>query len=900
MKILLHLSPFLLSFLFLNQSLLAQDYPVVRCHTVEAEQARRAQNPEMETIDQFEKWMNKTMDVNRSSVITTIPVVFHIIHNNSSVGSGTNISSTYISAQLSQLNNDFRKISGTSGDNNNSVGADSEIEFCLAAVDPSGNAISEPGINRINRVSKGWTAPPYGTCPGGQFNDAYIENTIKPQSQWNPNDYMNIWLMDINCGILGYAQFPNSSGLSGLGSSNGNANTDGVVLIYSSVGSTVTPYPGAAPYNKGRTATHEVGHFLGLRHIWGDTNCGTDYCNDTPTQETSSGGCPNTTTCDGQNDMVENYMDYSDDSCMNIFTNNQKSRMQTVLSNSPRRGSLGNSSACSSGSGNSCSTTISSFPYTETFESGLGAWSNGGGDSFDWTRDSGSTPSGSTGPSSASNGSFYIFMESSSPNYSNKRAIITGPCLNFAGAPTASVSFKYHNYGASAMGSLDFQVSTNGSNWSTVWTVSGNQGNSWKTATLNLNSYAGQTIYIRFNGITGTTWQGDMAIDNFVVTTTTGGGGSSCSSTVNTSNYSEGFESSFGLWTQGSGDDTNWTRRSGSTPSGSTGPSSATEGSFYAYVEASSPNYPSKKAFLDSPCINFDGLGNKIVNFKYHMYGSNMGTLLLRASTNNGVSWTTAWSESGNQGNSWQDATVNLGSYSGVVKLRFDYTTGSSYRGDCAIDAFSIGSTSGGGSSCEDINVSITFDDYPEETSWQITNGSNAVVASGNNYGSQGDGSTINIPACLPNGCYTFTIFDTYGDGICCSYGNGSYTVTNGSNQVVVSGGSFGSSESSNFCLSNASREISIDQLEKEIVIKVFPNPSSGLFNVELISEVNDEEASLMLYNLLGELVFAKAEKSERGMNSYHIDLSEMSAGTYVLNVRVGSQMRTERLVIYR
>src|SRR5690606_30046859 len=108
--------------------------------------------------------------------------------------------------------------------------------------------------------------PPYGTCGAGDsFNSAYIEGTIKPQSQWDPNQYFNIWVMDINCGILGYAQFPSQSGLPGLINNGGPANTDGVVILTSSVGSTLAPNPQGNTYNRGRTATHEVGHCFGLR-----------------------------------------------------------------------------------------------------------------------------------------------------------------------------------------------------------------------------------------------------------------------------------------------------------------------------------------------------------------------------------------------------------------------------------------------------------------------------------------------------------------------------------------------------------------------------------------------------------------------------------------------------------
>ena len=89
---------------------------------------------------------------------------------------------------------------------------------------------------------------------------------------------MNVWVADLSGGLLGYAQFPSNSGLGGLNANGGAASTDGVVHLYSTIGSVANPFPGGAPYNLGRTMTHEVGHWLGLRHIWGDANCGNDFC----------------------------------------------------------------------------------------------------------------------------------------------------------------------------------------------------------------------------------------------------------------------------------------------------------------------------------------------------------------------------------------------------------------------------------------------------------------------------------------------------------------------------------------------------------------------------------------------------------------------------------------------
>jgi hypothetical protein len=329
--------------------------PIIRCGTVEAEEELRNLFPKRESIEDFEKWLAPnvlTYKAQKSGVrsVQVLPIVFHIIHNGENVGSGANISSDLVYHQIKQLNFDFRKVAGTSGDNNNAVGADTEIEFCPATFDPDGNLMAVPGINRINRNDMGWTAPPY-TRP-------YVQSSIKPDSQWDPNRYINIWVVQLSGTLLGYAQFPNSSGLDGLDANNGIASTDGVVIIPSSVGSTEFRNPNGGVYDSGRTLTHELGHFFGLRHIWGDgagcsdgsasTNCACsldDFCDDTPNAGRANYGCPNAETC-GSVDMKENYMDYTNDACMNIFTEDQKVRMKVVMSLSPRRSQLLSSSEC--------------------------------------------------------------------------------------------------------------------------------------------------------------------------------------------------------------------------------------------------------------------------------------------------------------------------------------------------------------------------------------------------------------------------------------------------------------------------------------------------------------------------------------------------------------------------
>ena len=339
----------------------------VRCYTDEMHQQLLQDHPELESRQQFESWMQSSVIQQQSMAIIGgvyyIPVVVHVIHNGEAVGTGSNVSFAAIQSQIDVLNEDFRKMLGSNGWNTHPDGADTKIEFCLSQRRPDGSAfpVGEPGVNRINRTTAGFTTPPFTTT--------YIDATIKPYTYnnnvptatrgWDPAKYMNIWLCNISGGILGYAQFPQSP-LGGMGCGTPAAATDGVVFLYNSIGkSAVTGFTGV--YNEGRTATHEIGHWLGLRHIWGDGGCTVDdFCNDTPEAAAANFGCPaGTNSCtaapDAGPDMIENYMDYTDDLCMNIFTNDQKMRMRTVLENSPLRATLINSDACTPPNANDAS-----------------------------------------------------------------------------------------------------------------------------------------------------------------------------------------------------------------------------------------------------------------------------------------------------------------------------------------------------------------------------------------------------------------------------------------------------------------------------------------------------------------------------------------------------------------
>lgn len=297
----------------------------------------------------------------------TLPVIFHVIHRGETEGAigSQNLSQAIIQAQLNQLNADYANLSGSAY----GVAADVQIRFCLAQQDPGGSALAQPGIERINGVTQGWdnvNVAPYVT-PASILN--YFDNTIKPASIWDPYRYINVWTADMDAsGLLGYASFPALSTLPGLNNSETDL-TAGVVIAAGSAGS-VTTQGYAAPYNMGRTLTHELGHFFGLRHIWGDGDCNaTDYCADTPPQDAETAGCPAPGTLNNcipnVPKMFENYMDYSNDVCLNTFTADQAVRCQTVMDNSPRRLSLITSNACTPPVANAVSFLTASTATTE-------------------------------------------------------------------------------------------------------------------------------------------------------------------------------------------------------------------------------------------------------------------------------------------------------------------------------------------------------------------------------------------------------------------------------------------------------------------------------------------------------------------------------------------------------
>lgn len=324
---------------------------LVRCYSTEYEKSLQNKNRFRADKASFETWIAKKITdqkksnsrVSAVSGPTVIPVVVHVISNGEAIGTSENISDAQVISQIISLNNDYRKKVGTMGYNNNPVGADANIEFVLAVKDPNGNPTN--GIDRKTYSNTYW-------------DEAGVENTLKPATIWDPTKYLNIWVVNFGGdldGVLGYAQFPEFSTLTGIDYPPFTAQTDGVIIGYQYFGNLDYDNNGSfnldSTYGYGRTTTHEVGHWLGLRHIWGDESCGTDYVADTPVHEADNYGCfshPKANSCGTADEMFENYMDYTDDLCMNIFTINQVDRFNAVILNSPRRKELPSSTGLAS------------------------------------------------------------------------------------------------------------------------------------------------------------------------------------------------------------------------------------------------------------------------------------------------------------------------------------------------------------------------------------------------------------------------------------------------------------------------------------------------------------------------------------------------------------------------
>lgn len=495
---------------------------------------------------------------------------------------------------------------------------------------------------------------------------------------------------------------------------------------------------------------------------------------------------------------------------------------------------------------NSTCITIANSDHTESFENGLGDWTQSTSDDVDWTNTTGSTPSYLTGPSFANHGNRYLFTESSNGNR-DKTAKLISPCFDLAGAQGPSFNFHYHMYG-STMGSLIINVIDQATNQSsTVFTQSGNQSNQWTIESIDLSSFIGKSVKIEIVGQIGMSYRSDMAIDKLTVADNvtscvqagapcedgnlctsgetydqncncTGGvytdndndgvcvgedgddndecvpvAGPSCNlcpSTVN-GTFLDGFNGHFLYWTQATNDNKQWVRYSGSTPSSKTGPTYAIEGSHYVYIEASYGGYPFKNAVMSSSCIDLSYLSTPKLAFSYHMYGSSMGSLKVSVKDVATGALTEVFYEAGDQGNSWNLSQIDLSSFANkTIKIIIEGETGYGFRSDIAIDKVEISNTAG------NLQANAEPRNYVE--------------------------------------------------------------------------------------ISSANKEIDIKQ--DIIDVSMYPNPVKDILTVEFESTVSGN-ATLMLYNTNGQLVLEDKVGLRKGVLKKEIDVNSLTSGTYHLSL---------------
>ncbi|WP_203294982.1 GEVED domain-containing protein [Luteirhabdus pelagi] len=425
-----------------------------------------------------------------------------------------------------------------------------------------------------------------------------------------------------------------------------------------------------------------------------------------------------------------------------------------------------------------------------------------------------------------------------------------------------------------------------------------------------------------------------------VTTESAGGGGSGCTGGVALP-YGESFESSFGGWTQSSADDINWTRDANGTPSSGTGPSSAVNGSFYIYVEASGngTGYPNKQAIITSPCFDLSGEAAASFSFNYHMYGaSNMGSIAVEASDDNGASWATLWSETGNQGNQWLSQSIDLAAYvGGNVQLRFNRITGNTWQADIAIDNVSVSAGGGGGTNpptgyCAS-NGNNTNDEYIQRV--QIGSIDNSTGASPGGYGDYTNLSTnlsgTNTITITPE--WTGTVYnegyavwvDWNRDGDFSDSGelvfsrsatsatsvSGSFTIPAGAslgatvmrvsmkyNDIPDPCESFQWGEVEDYVVViGAGTNSSNSEGDNPITygsdgngngtLAIYPNPVKG--NTLNIKVLQAKPTDYTLYNMLGQVV-------AKGAFTETLDVSQLPSGAYMLEIN-GDQKFVERFI---
>ncbi len=561
-------------------------------------------------------------------------------------------------------------------------------------------------------------------------------------SNWS--GYLNVFVKNAG-GSLGYAP---------LG---GSGNGDGVVISkdHFSTGASCGNVGPGAPFDLGRTLTHEVGHYLLLDHIWGNGCNVDDGISDTPNQNSDYSGCPNigASSC-GSTDLHMNYMDYTDDACMYMFTAGQASVTENYVASS-----LGN--------------------ITSNAASVISGSSGGGG--------GGTTPCAMPATTSAqvlSNTSVEITWEgnSSATNYQLRYRVngTTTWTSVFSPTPTKIVT------GLTAGTTYDYTVRTLcPSGWTgftaiQAFTTTGSAGGGGTTPCAMPTTTSAQVLS---NTSVEINWEGNTSAIQYqlryrVDGTTTWTSVFSPTPTKIVTGLTAGTTYDYRVRTQCPSGWTGFTTIQEFTTTGSTGGGG---------TSCDKPGYSDTEYLTISRTkVTWEAMPQAI---RYSIRYRKVGT----------TTWTTKYNSAA------QKTLTNL--QSGATyeyKLRTKCPAGwTTWTGLATFDQ-SNGSTGGGGSSSNTVFFNLTLDDYGSETSWEVVDDNNTVLLTGGPYDDGTNGMVISQTFALADGCYTLYVDDSYGDGICCDYGNGSFELLDINNtQVGYSNGTFGSYDYLQFCVTN-------------------------------------------------------------------------------------------------
>ncbi len=727
-------------------------------------------------LEEFTEDFVKSFNSLKAGETRTIPVHVIVIYANSN----QNISEAQIQSQIDVMNLDY------GGTNSDLVNVPSD--FTSVTSQGTGIQFYLSGIERHSDNTSEW-----GT------NDA-MKTAYPPTS---PSTTLNMWICNIGSSILGYAQFPG-----------GAASTDGVVFSPQYCGS--SDYDDgsfylSAPFDKGRTCTHEVGHYLNLRHIWGDGGCSaSDYVDDTPSSDAANYNCPShpDASCNS-NDMFMNYMDYVDDECMYMFSDGQSARMWACLNSS--RLNLGTSD------GNIDPTADANGPYT---------------------------------------GDANVSISFSSTGSDDSDGSIASYAWSFGDGATSTSANPSHSYSADGIYTVTLTVTDNegatgsASTTATIGDVcSGTQACDGNISmTLVTDKYASETSWTLKNSA-GTTVESSATYSNNTTY--------NLSWTLTEDTYTFAIVDSYGdgiCCSYGSG---SYTITDGCSTTLQTGGSYGSGESFdFCVPEGTTPTNEDPTAEANGPYSSYEDVA---ISF------SSTGT-----NDSDGTISTYAW-------------TFGDGGTSSSANPSYTYTTTGTYTAtltvtdnDGATDSDQATVTISEAPTCIDVTLTLVLDNYPEETSWAITNSGGTTVASGGTYANQADGSTVTVTECLDPGSYTFTINDSYGDGICCSYGSGSYSLADASGTVLASGGSFSSSETTNFNLSTGRNTMGVVRTNLALdENRIYPNPTGDIMNIHLIQG----------YVITTTIISANGQIIKKAVEGNKVDVSDLTPGLYFVNI---------------